>query len=336
MTYKIAINGFGRIGRGILRALLENPRDNIEIVAINDPTPGETLVHLLKYDSVHGRMPQKIQYCNNQNDLCIDDLRIPLQNTANPTELKWGGVDLVLECSGHMTHAKDAKKHLDAGAKRVLISAPGTDVDRTVVYGVNHKDIQPSDLIISNASCTTNCLAPLAKVIDDAVGIERGLMTTIHAYTADQRLQDGPHKDPHRARAAALNMIPTSTGAAKAVGLVLPNLAGKLDGYAMRVPTANVSIVDLTFTPKNVTSTSELHTALSVAANGPLKGVLDVNEEPLVSCDFNHTTASSTVDFTQTRVMESGKLIKILSWYDNEWGFANRMLDVTSYLASCS
>lgn len=325
---RVALNGFGRIGRLTARALLERPDSGLEIVAINDLADVATSAHLMKYDSVHG-IWQNETISASPDALQIGAKRIPYFQEKNPSALPWGklGVDVVLECSGFFTKRTAAAGHLAAGAKRVLISAPAEGADLTVVYGVNHLEIGPDDLIISNASCTTNCLAPVALVLHKAVGIEAGFMTTIHSYTGDQRLIDTAHSDLRRARAGALNMIPTSTGAAKAVGLVLPDLAGRLDGVAVRVPTANVSLVDLTFTSQEATTTEIINAAIQDAAGGPLKGVLEAISEPLVSSDFIGNPASSIFDLTQTQVV-GDHFVRVLSWYDNEWGFANRMVDV--------
>lgn len=334
MTVNVAINGFGRIGRNVLRALYENGREDVKVVAINDLAPVETSTHLFKYDSVHGRFPGKVGASN--GEMFVNGDQIRMLSERDPAMLPWGdmGVDVALECTGLFTERDKAAAHLKAGAKKVLISAPGKDVDFTTVFGVNHNKIEASHTVISNASCTTNCLAPVAQVLHETVGIEHGLMTTIHSYTNDQRILDVAHKDLHRARAAAVSMIPTSTGAAKAVGIVLPELNGKLDGFAMRVPTPNVSVVDLTFRPSRATSVEEINNAIQKAAEGPLKGVLSYSDEPLVSIDFNHDPASSAFDATQTRVVDGGQQVKVLSWYDNEWGFSNRMLDVSAHLGS--
>ncbi|MFA5591124.1 MAG: type I glyceraldehyde-3-phosphate dehydrogenase [Lysobacteraceae bacterium] len=330
MAIKVAINGYGRIGRNILRALYEaNRTHEIQVVAINDLGDAETNAHLTRHDTAHGRFPFEVSV--DGGDLIVKGDRIKVCAERDPAKLPWGelGVDVVLECTGIFTSKAKASAHLQAGAKKVIISAPGgSDVDATVVYGVNHDVLKASDTVISNASCTTNCLAPLAKVLHDSIGIEHGLMTTIHAYTNDQVLTDVYHSDLRRARSATMSQIPTSTGAAKAVGLVLPELAGKLDGFAMRVPTINVSVVDLTFTAKRATTKEEIDAAVKAASEGPLKGILGFNAAPLVSIDFNHDARSSVYDSTQTRVMD-GNLIKVLSWYDNEWGFSNRMLDTT-------
>ncbi|MBR2654957.1 MAG: type I glyceraldehyde-3-phosphate dehydrogenase [Loktanella sp.] len=324
MAVKVAINGFGRIGRNILRAIIESGRTDIEVVAINDLGPVETNAHLLRFDSVHGRFPGTVTTTEDT----IDAGRGPIKVTAirNPADLPWGDVDVVLECTGIFTSKDACQAHLSTGAKRVLISAPGTDADKTVVFGVNHQSLTADDIIVSNASCTTNCLSPVAKVLNDAVGITKGFMTTIHSYTGDQPTLDTMHKDLYRARAAALSMIPTSTGAAKAVGLVLPELNGKLDGVAIRVPTPNVSVVDLTFEASRDTTVEEINDAIIAAADGPLKGVLGYTALPMVSSDFNHDPHSSIFHLDQTKVLD-GNMVRILSWYDNEWGFSNRMAD---------
>ena len=325
MTTKIAINGFGRIGRNILRALLESGRDDLEVVAINDLAPVETNAHLLRFDSVHGRFPGTVTTTEDS----IDAGRGPMRVTAirNPEDLPWSDVDIVVECTGIFKSKEQCQAHLDNGSKRVLISAPGKDADKTVVYGVNDDTLTKDDIVVSNASCTTNCLAPVVKVLNDAIGINKGFMTTIHSYTGDQPTLDTMHSDLYRGRAAALSMIPTSTGAAKAVGLVLPELNGKLDGVAIRVPTPNVSCVDLTFESSRDTTVEEINAAIRAAADGPLKGVLAYTDLPMVSCDFNHDPASSTFHLDQTKVLD-GNMVRILTWYDNEWGFSNRMLDV--------
>ncbi|MGY9047827.1 MAG: type I glyceraldehyde-3-phosphate dehydrogenase [Rhodobacterales bacterium] len=324
MTTKVAINGFGRIGRNVLRAIIESGRTDIEVVAINDLGPVETNAHLLQYDSVHGRFPAQVKTTEDT----IDVGRGPMKVTAlrNPAELPWGDVDVVMECTGIFTSKEKCQAHLQNGASRVLISAPGTDADKTIVYGVNHDTLTKDDIIVSNASCTTNCLSPVAKVLNDLIGIKRGFMTTIHSYTGDQPTLDTMHKDLYRGRAAALNMIPTSTGAAKAVGLVLPELAGKLDGVAIRVPTPNVSVVDLTFESSRDTTIAEINDAIRAAADDPLKGILGYTDRQLVSMDFNHDPHSSIFHMDQTKVMD-GTMCRILSWYDNEWGFSNRMAD---------
>ncbi|WP_266183390.1 type I glyceraldehyde-3-phosphate dehydrogenase [Dyella humicola] len=330
MAIKVAINGYGRIGRNILRALYEAGRtQEIQIVAINDLGDAETNAHLTQYDTAHGKFPGTVSV--EGGDLIVNGDRIKVCAERDPSKLPWGalGVDVVLECTGLFTSKAKASAHLAAGAKKVIISAPGDkDVDGTFVFGVNDDKLTSKLEVISNASCTTNCLAPLAKVLHAKIGIVRGLMTTIHAYTNDQVLTDVYHSDLRRARSATMSQIPTKTGAAAAVGLVLPELNGKLDGFAMRVPTINVSVVDLTFDAARATTKEEVDAAINEAANGALKGILAVNTKPLVSIDFNHNSASSTYDATQTRVMD-GTLVKVLSWYDNEWGFSNRMLDMT-------
>ena len=323
---KIAINGFGRIGRLVLRAILEQQRTDIEVVAINDLADAKANALLFKRDSVHGRYPGTVEA--DGQDLVIDGKRIRVTAERDPSKLPHRelGIDIALECTGYFTEAAEARAHIAAGARRVLISAPGKGVDLTVVYGVNHHKLTSDHVIVSNASCTTNCLAPVAKVVHELVGIERGLMTTVHAYTNDQKILDQVHPDPSRARAAAMSMIPTTTGAARAVGEVLPELKGKLDGSAIRVPTPNVSLVDLTFVPGRDTSKDEINAALKAASEGALKGILDYSDEPLVSIDLNHVPASSTIDSLETAVLE-GKLVRVVSWYDNEWGFSNRMAD---------
>jgi len=327
MATRVAINGFGRIGRLVARAILERGDGNLELVAINDLADARSNALLFKRDSVHGPYPGEVSA--DGNDLIIDGRRVKVTAERDPSKLPHGenGVDIALECTGFFTDRDKASAHLSAGAKRVLISAPAKGVDLTVVYGVNHEKLTAEHTIVSNASCTTNCLAPVAKVMNDVIGIERGLMTTIHAYTNDQKILDQIHSDMRRARAAAMSMIPTTTGAARAVGEVLPELKGKLDGSAVRVPTPNVSLVDLTFTPKRDTSVEEVNGALRAASeSGPLKGILAYTDEPLVSIDLNHNPASSTVDSLETAVLE-GKLVRVVSWYDNEWGFSNRMVD---------
>jgi glyceraldehyde 3-phosphate dehydrogenase len=334
MTVRVAINGFGRIGRNVLRSIVEHARRDIEVVAINDLGPVETNAHLLRYDSVHGRFPGTVTVDGDTIDLGMGKIKVTA--IRNPGELphKELGVDIALECTGLFTAKDKAQAHLDAGAKRVIISAPADNVDKTIVYGVNHDTLTKDDLIISNASCTTNCLAPVAKVLHELCGIERGYMTTIHSYTGDQPTLDTMHKDLYRARAAAMSMIPTSTGAAKALGLVIPALAGKLDGSSIRVPTPNVSVVDLKFVPGRKVTIDEINAAIeAAAASGPLKGVLAVTKEPLVSSDFNHVAASSTVALPQTQLVDGG-LARILSWYDNEWGFSTRMSDTAVHMAS--
>ncbi len=332
MTVKVAINGFGRIGRLVARAILERPDCGLELVAINDLADAKSNAMLFKRDSVHGAFPGSVEA--DGTDIVIDGKRIAVTAERDPANLphKAHGVDIALECTGFFTDRASAQKHLDAGARRVLISAPAKGVDLTVVYGVNHDKLTAQHMIVSNASCTTNCLAPVAKVLNDAVGIERGLMTTIHSYTNDQKILDQIHPDMRRARAAAMSMIPTTTGAARAVGEVLPELKGKLDGSAIRVPTPNVSLIDLTFTPGRDTTREEINALLKAAADsGPLAGVLDFTDEPLVSIDFNHNPASSTVDSLETAVI-GGKLVRVVSWYDNEWGFSNRMVDTAGVI----
>ncbi|MCJ8159478.1 type I glyceraldehyde-3-phosphate dehydrogenase [Sphingomonas sp. LaA6.9] len=326
MAVKVAINGFGRIGRLVARAILERADSGLELVAINDLADAKANAMLFKRDSVHGAYPGTVEV--DGNDILVDGKRIRVTAERDPAKLphKELGVDIALECTGFFTNRESAQKHLDAGARRVLISAPAKGVDLTVVYGVNHDKLTAEHVIVSNASCTTNCLAPVAKVLNDTVGIERGLMTTVHAYTNDQKILDQIHEDPRRARAAAMSIIPTTTGAARAVGEVLPELKGKLDGSAIRVPTPNVSLVDLTFTPKRDVTKDEINSILKAASEGALKGVLAYTDEPLVSIDLNHNPASSTVDSLETAVLE-GKLVRVVSWYDNEWGFSNRMVD---------
>ena len=325
MTLKIAINGFGRIGRNVLRAILENDVQDIEVVAINDLSPPETLAHLLKYDSVHGRLAADVSVSG--DTMTAGGQTIRLTAIRNPEELPWSDVDIAYECTGLFTARDKAALHLKNGSKRVLISAPGKESDRTVVFGVNHGDLTADDVIVSNASCTTNCLAPLAKVLDDAFGIKTGYMTTIHAYTGDQPTHDTTHKDLYRARAAAMSMIPTSTGAARAISEVLPHLKGRLEGSAIRVPTPNVSAVDLTFRAGQDVTAEQINAAVAEAAAGPMKGVLGYEPAPLVSTDFNHTEESSIFAPEQTRVLD-GRLVRVLAWYDNEWGFSVRMADV--------
>jgi glyceraldehyde 3-phosphate dehydrogenase len=327
MAVKVAINGFGRIGRNVLRAIVESGRKDIQVVAINDLGPVETNAHLMRFDSVHGRFPGEVKVSGDTIDVGTGPIKVTA--VRNPAELphKDLGVEIAMECTGIFTSKDKASAHLTAGAKRVIVSAPADNADLTVVYGVNHDKLTKDHLVISNASCTTNCLAPVVKVLNDAVGIEKGFMTTIHAYTGDQPTLDTMHKDLYRARAAALSMIPTSTGAAKAVGLVLPELNGKLDGVSIRVPTPNVSVVDLKFVAKRATTVKEINEAIqAAAAKGPLKGILAVTSEPNVSIDFNHDPHSSTFALDQTKVMD-GTLVRILTWYDNEWGFSNRMSD---------
>jgi glyceraldehyde 3-phosphate dehydrogenase len=332
MTVRVAINGFGRIGRNILRSLVEHGRTDIEVVAINDLGPVETNAHLFRYDSVHGRFAGEVKVDGDTID--VGRGKIKVTAVRDPAELPHRelGVDIAFECTGIFTSKDKASAHLTAGAKRVLVSAPCDNADKTIVYGVNHDTLTAADLVVSNASCTTNCLAPVAKVLQELAGIERGYMTTIHAYTGDQPTLDTMHKDLYRARAAAMSMIPTSTGAAKALGLVIPALQGKLDGSSIRVPTPNVSVVDLVWTPGRTLTVKEINDALRAAAEGPLKGVLAVTDEALVSTDFNHVAASSTVALAQTQVIDGG-LGRILSWYDNEWGFSTRMADTAVAMA---
>jgi glyceraldehyde 3-phosphate dehydrogenase len=326
MTVRVAINGFGRIGRNVLRAIHESGRKDIQVVAVNDLGPVETNAHLLRYDSVHGRFPHEVTV--NGDQISVGAEKFKVCAVRDPAQLPWKelGVDIALECTGIFTSKEKASAHLAAGAKRVLVSAPGDGVDLTVVYGVNHDKISKDHIVVSNASCTTNCLAPVAMVLNNAFGIEKGFMTTIHAYTGDQPTLDTMHKDLYRARAAAMSMIPTSTGAAKAVGLVLPELKGKLDGVSIRVPTPNVSVIDFKFVSKKPVTVDEVNAALVAAADGPLKGILAYTKEPLVSIDLNHNPASSTFALDQTKVIE-GNLVRVMSWYDNEWGFSNRMSD---------
>ncbi|WP_375263170.1 type I glyceraldehyde-3-phosphate dehydrogenase [Palleronia sp.] len=328
MAVKVAINGFGRIGRNVLRGIVESGRTDIEVVAINDLGPVETNAHLLRYDSVHGRFPGEVTTGEDWIDVGRGKIRVT--SLRDPKELPWQDVDIAMECTGIFTKADQAALHLENGSKRVLVSAPvsgdGQPQVKTIVYGVNHESLTAEDKVVSNASCTTNCLSPVAKVLNDTIGIERGFMTTIHSYTGDQPTLDTVHKDLYRARAAGLNMIPTSTGAAKAVGLALPELQGKLDGVAIRVPTPNVSVVDLTFTASRETSVEEINEAIRSAADGKLKGVLGYTEDKLVSSDFNHDPHSSIFHMDQTKVMD-GTMCRILTWYDNEWGFSNRMAD---------
>ena len=327
MAVRVAINGFGRIGRNVVRAIIESGRKDIDIVAVNDLGPVETNAHLLRYDSVHGRFPHEVKVAGDTIDAGCGPIKVTA--ARDPEQLPWKelGIDIALECTGIFTAREKAAAHLDAGAKRVIVSAPSKGADLTVVYGVNHDKLTKEHKVISNGSCTTNCLAPVAHVLNKTVGIEKGFMTTIHSYTGDQPTLDKLHKDLYRARAAALSMIPTSTGAAKAVGLVLPELDGKLDGVAIRVPTPNVSVVDFTFIAKRPVTPEEINEEIRAAANGPLKGILGYTDEKLVSHDFNHDPHSSIFHTEQTRVMD-GTFVRILSWYDNEWGFSNRMADV--------
>ncbi len=332
MAVKVAINGFGRIGRNVARAILERTDHDLELVSINDLADAKANARLFQRDSVHGPFNGNVEV--DGSDLIVNGKRIQVTAERDPAKLPHAanGIDIALECTGFFTDRKGGQAHLDAGAKRVLISAPAKEVDLTVVYGVNHDKIGAEHVIVSNASCTTNCLAPMAKVLHEKIGIERGLMTTIHAYTNDQKILDQIHSDPRRARAAAMSMIPTSTGAAVAVGLVLPELKGKLDGSSIRVPTPNVSVVDLTFAPLRETTVEEVNQLLKEAAEGELKGVLGFTDEPLVSIDFNHDAHSSTIDSLETAVID-GKLVRVLSWYDNEWGFSNRMIDTAGVMA---
>ena len=332
MATKVAINGFGRIGRLVARALLERKDHDFDLVAINDLSDTKSNALLFKHDSTHGRFPGTVEV--DGNDIVVDGKHIRVTSERDPGKLphKEMGIDIVLECTGFFQSDAASRPHLDAGARRVLISAPADGVSKTIVFGVNQDSLTADDVIVSNASCTTNCLAPVAKVLHEAVGIERGFMTTIHSYTNDQKMLDQIHKDLRRARGGAQNMIPTTTGAARAVGLVLPELKGKLDGSSVRVPTPNVSLVDLVFTPGRETTRDEINAALKAASEGALKGVLDYTDQPLVSSDFNHYPASSTVDSLETSVLE-GKLVRVVSWYDNEWGFSNRMVDTAGVMA---
>ncbi|HBQ37292.1 MAG TPA: type I glyceraldehyde-3-phosphate dehydrogenase [Rhodobacteraceae bacterium] len=324
MTVKVAINGFGRIGRNVLRCIIESGRTDIEVVAINDLGPVETNAHLLRFDSVHGRFPATVTVDGDSIDVGTGPIKVTA--IRDPQDLPWGDVDIAMECTGIFTAKDKAELLLKSGAKRVLISAPGANADKTIVYGVNHDVLTKDDIIVSNASCTTNCLSPVAKALNDAIGINHGIMTTIHSYTGDQPTLDTMHRDLYRGRAAALSMIPTTTGAAKAVGLVLPELNGKLDGMAIRVPTPNVSVVDLVFEAGKSTTVEEVNAAIKAAADGPMKGVLGYTEVANVSIDFNHDPHSSVFHMDQTKVME-GNMVRILTWYDNEWGFSNRMAD---------
>lgn len=335
MAVRLAINGFGRIGRLVLRGILESGRTDVEVVGINDLGSVDMNAHLLQRDSVHGNLPAEVSV--EGDNLMVNGSPIRVSAERDPANLPWDDldVDVAMECTGIFVDRASASKHIHAGAKKVLISAPGKEVDKTIVYGVNHGSLETGDNVVSNASCTTNCLAPVAHVLNQTVGIEKGFMTTIHAYTGDQVPLDTLHSDPRRARACALSMIPTSTGAAKAVGLVLPEMVGKLDGTAIRVPTPNVSLIDLTFTSSRDTTAEEVNAAIKAASEGDLKGVLDVNELPLVSIDFNHCPASSTFDATQTQVMD-GNFVRVLSWYDNEWGFSNRMPDTAVAMMNAS
>ena len=329
MTIRVAINGYGRIGRCILRSIYEYKRQNeFKVVAINDLSGINTTAHLTRYDSTHGRFQSKVEV--DGNNMVVDGDSILITADRDPKTLPWRDleIDLVMECTGRFTSHDTAMQHIAAGAKKVLISAPGKNADATIVYGVNHQTLRASDVIVSNASCTTNCLAPVVKVLNDALGIEYGLLNTVHAYTKDQMLLDGNHVDLHRARSATQSIIPTKTGAASALGLVLPELDGRLDGFAMRVPTLNVSVIDLTFTTKRPTTVAEVNDIMRRAKSE----ILHINDEPLVSCDFNHYPASAVFDTTQTKIM--GNLVKVVAWYDNEWGFSNRMLDTAQYMMS--
>ena len=330
MTVRVGINGFGRIGRNILRAIIENNRSDISVIAINDLGPVKTNAHLLKFDTVHGRFPNKISITKDTIDVGTGPIRVTAKR--NPEELPWNDIDIALECTGIFNEKEAAGKHLKNGSKRVLVSAPCTDADKTIVFGVNHQTLTKNDLVVSNASCTTNCLAPLAKVLHEKLGIKRGFMTTIHSYTGDQPTLDTLHSDLYRSRAAAMNMIPTSTGAARAVGLVIPELNGKLDGVSIRVPTPNVSAVDLTFETSKETSESEINAIIKNSSLNELKGVLSYTEEKLVSMDFNHNPHSSIFAADQTKVIQKN-MVRVLSWYDNEWGFSNRMSDTAIEIA---
>ncbi len=333
MAIRVGINGFGRIGRLVLRAIIESRRTDVQVVGINDLGPAETNAHLLKYDSVHGTLDAEVSVAGDCLDVGLGPIKVSAER--DPSKLPWGelGVDLAMECTGLFNSRDGAARHLEAGAAKVLVSAPAKEADLTVVYGVNHDQLTKDHVVVSNASCTTNCLAPVAYVLNNLIGIERGYMTTIHAYTGDQPVLDTLHKDLRRARAGAMSMIPTSTGAARAVGLVLPELAGKLDGSAIRVPTANVSMIDLVFNAKRATTVEEINQAIGEAAEGSLKGILGVNDKPLVSIDFNHDPRSSIFDVTQTQVVD-GTLCRVVSWYDNEWGFSNRMPDTALAMAA--
>ena len=330
MTVRVGINGFGRIGRNILRAIIENNRSDISVVAINDLGPVKTNAHLLQFDTVHGRFPNKISTTKDTIDVGTGPIRVTAKR--NPEELPWNDIDIALECTGIFNEKEAAGKHLKNGSKRVLVSAPCTDADKTIVFGVNHQTLTKNDLVVSNASCTTNCLAPLAKVLNEKLGIKRGFMTTIHSYTGDQPTLDTLHSDLYRSRAAAMNMVPTSTGAARAVGLVIPELNGKLDGVSIRVPTPNVSAVDLTFETSKETSESEINAIIKNSSLNELKGVLSYTEEKLVSMDFNHNPHSSIFAADQTKVIQKN-MVRVLSWYDNEWGFSNRMSDTAIEIA---
>ena len=330
MSVKLAINGFGRIGRSVLRAAIETRRSDIKIIAINDLGPVETIAHLLQYDSVHGRFPETVHFSNNSLNIGQSDIKVTAMR--DPAQLPWQNIDVVLECTGNFTTRDQAAIHLENGARQVLVSAPSKGADKTIVYGVNHDQLTGTDRVVSNASCTTNCLSPIAQVLNQTIGIKRGFMTTIHSYTGDQPLLDTMHKDLYRARSAASSMIPTSTGAAKAVGVVLPELAGKLDGVSIRVPTPNVSCVDLTFETSRATSVNEINESITAAAEGALKNVIGVTDHKLVSIDFNHNPLSSIFATDQTKVID-GSFCRVLIWYDNEWGFSNRMLDTSLYMA---
>jgi glyceraldehyde 3-phosphate dehydrogenase len=332
MTVRVGINGFGRIGRNVLRAIIESGRTDIEVVAVNDLGPVETNAHLLRHDSVHGHFPAKVTVDGDTIDVGQGPIRVTAER--DPKALPWGdlGVDIAMECTGIFTARDKAALHLENGSKRVLVSAPSSGADKTIVYGVNHDALTKDDLVVSNASCTTNCLAPVAYVMHETLGIDKGFMTTIHSYTGDQPTLDTMHKDLYRARAAAMSMIPTSTGAARAVGLVLPELEGRLDGVSIRVPTPNVSVIDFKFVPKRATTVEEVNEAFRAAAGGKLAGIMAITDEPLVSIDFNHDPASSTVHMSETKVID-GTLVRIMSWYDNEWGFSNRMSDTAVAMA---
>ncbi|MGI9349587.1 MAG: type I glyceraldehyde-3-phosphate dehydrogenase [Amylibacter sp.] len=331
MAVRVGINGFGRIGRNTLRAIIENKRTDISVVAINDLGPVATNAHLLKFDSIHGKFPNKITVTEDTIDVGTGPIRVTA--IRNPEELPWNDIDIAFECTGTFNEKEIASKHLKNGSKRVLVSAPCKNADKTIVFGVNHKTLSKNDLVVSNASCTTNCLAPVVKVLHEELGIKRGFMTTIHSYTGDQPTLDTMHSDLYRSRAAAMNMIPTSTGAARAVGLVIPELNGKLDGVSIRVPTPNVSVVDLTFESLKETSESEINSLIKKSSLNKLKGVLSYTEEKLVSMDFNHDPHSSIFAADQTKVLEK-KMVRVLSWYDNEWGFSNRMSDTALEMAS--
>ena len=332
MTVRVGINGFGRIGRNVLRAIIESGRTDIEVVAVNDLGPVETNAHLLRHDSVHGHFPAKVTVDGDTIDVGQGPIKVTAER--DPKALPWGdlGVDIAMECTGIFTARDKAALHLENGSKRVLVSAPSSGADKTIVYGVNHQALTKDDLVVSNASCTTNCLAPVAHIMHDLLGIDKGFMTTIHSYTGDQPTLDTMHKDLYRARAAAMSMIPTSTGAARAVGLVLPELEGRLDGVSIRVPTPNVSVIDFKFVPKRATTVEEVNEAFRAAAAGKLAGIMAITDEPLVSIDFNHDPASSTVHMSETKVID-GTLVRVMSWYDNEWGFSNRMSDTAVAMA---